>query len=712
MAMVVAASSASGIFDSGMTSVSAESSVIDLSKYIDDSLKSLLDNPNLNNIKEISLTDYNCYAYFENEDGKFGLKHNGEVVLEAEWEDIVCDKTRQSDWNSAKMRKNNEVFKVSEDYFISCTYSMTSRGNTICAAESSDYTFIPVKSNGKWGCIRLDDKKQIIPCEYKEIVADSSIIRFLTFDDKFGYMDSDSNILVDAKYDYAISFPSNKISVVGRDYGYTVIDMSGKEIIPLVKTEPNIINDDLFYINDTENDILTVYSSDGTKLFEKNKVSLIDFRDGIFNLKTFDYDHDGNIMYKDNQICDINGNILIDGAGKYDNFIFMSHDAPIAWIGSNPVYSKNDFPMVIAAQSSERNSEGIMSLDYYNAEGMLIAEDYQSQGGYDCGEELIQVYKNGKYGFIDRFGNVIFNPQFDEVNYPFVQIGDKIGVINTNGTYEKEPAYVNYDTYSIYRVSDGKNMYYLYNITSENDMFVGTGLMNERGETVIAPGFTSIYFNEAEKVTLCYDNYGAGPMKKYVADFSENPIAIDESECINAPNISCAVIDWFRDNGYVFGSDEELRLSEKITRAEFLTLLSRVDGWDVTEADTPAFADTAAHWANSIILEAKNRNLVSGDEFGNFNPDTAITYEQEFTILLRALNISVNDSNELVSIIGRSEIANMLKTSYSYGWDVSRRNSLLILYGYLDKGKSYVYDPQIFEEVPVCNNELMMYYFM
>ena len=59
---------------------------------------------------------------------------------------------------------------------------------------------------------------------------------------------------------------------------------------------------------------------------------------------------------------------------------------------------------------------------------------------------LLPVVQNGKWGFIDKTGKIVINPQFDEVDYfgfieglCGVKIGDKRGFIDKTGKYVWNP---------------------------------------------------------------------------------------------------------------------------------------------------------------------------------------------------------------------------------------------------------------------------------
>jgi len=60
------------------------------------------------------------------------------------------------------------------------------------------------------------------------------------------------------------------------------------------------------------------------------------------------------------------------------------------------------------------------------------------------------------------------------------------------------------------------------------------------------------------------------------------------------------------------------------------------------EIDTPgtendAFPDIKGHWAKDYIAEAKAKNIITGDEKGNFNPDKSVTRAELIAMLMRTI---------------------------------------------------------------------------
>lgn len=68
---------------------------------------------------------------------------------------------------------------------------------------------------------------------------------------------------------------------------------------------------------------------------------------------------------------------------------------------------------------------------------------------------------------------------------------------------------------------------------------------------------------------------------------------------------------------------------------------------DKEDINKQSFPDIANHWAENYIKLARERNLIEGDENGNFNPDMRITRAELITMLMRVIDgdeVIYNDS--------------------------------------------------------------------
>ena len=87
--------------------------------------------------------------------------------------------------------------------------------------------------------------------------------------------------------------------------------------------------------------------------------------------------------------------------------------------------------------------------------------------------------------------------------------------------------------------------------------------------------------------------------------------------------------------GYPDGS---FRPDQIITRAEFATVL--VKALELPVNNSKAFADTTGHWAGEAISTAYAAGIISGYNNQSFGPDDPITREQMAVMVVRALRLS------------------------------------------------------------------------
>ena len=58
---------------------------------------------------------------------------------------------------------------------------------------------------------------------------------------------------------------------------------------------------------------------------------------------------------------------------------------------------------------------------------------------------------------------------------------------------------------------------------------------------------------------------------------------------------------------------------------------------DTPDTGNKTFPDIENHWAKDYIAEAKEKNIITGDDKGNFNPENSVTRAELITMLMRAV---------------------------------------------------------------------------
>lgn len=106
---------------------------------------------------------------------------------------------------------------------------------------------------------------------------------------------------------------------------------------------------------------------------------------------------------------------------------------------------------------------------------------------------------------------------------------------------------------------------------------------------------------------------------------------------IPADNWSVGVVNAAGVYGLMQGvGDGAFGFGNTITKAEFITVLDRMFGWELVAPDTPAFSDVAkGEWYYPNVETALKHNVI--DSAGSFNPNAPITREEMAVMLVRAL---------------------------------------------------------------------------
>ncbi len=113
--------------------------------------------------------------------------------------------------------------------------------------------------------------------------------------------------------------------------------------------------------------------------------------------------------------------------------------------------------------------------------------------------------------------------------------------------------------------------------------------------------------------------------------------------------------------------DGTFKPQNKITRAEFIKLISNTFGFEYEQADGEnVFADVDVNdWYYKDLITAYNNKIIYGDNNGCFNPNAEITRQEMATILYRAIVASGTDFETVsaVKITDRNSIADWAYTS-------------------------------------------------
>ena len=132
-------------------------------------------------------------------------------------------------------------------------------------------------------------------------------------------------------------------------------------------------------------------------------------------------------------------------------------------------------------------------------------------------------------------------------------------------------------------------------------------------------------------------------------------------------------------NGYIKGADGKLNLQNKITRAEFVTVIVRALGIEEGSIDSNFKDVDTDDWYFSTLENAFNAGLISGYD-GYVRPNDTITREQVAKILVSAFELKEGTykQSEEISYIDNSQIS---QWANSY---INKSSELGLMKGYVD----------------------------
>ena len=406
--------------------------------------------------KEITKPEYDeidSLGYKEGEllvkkDGKYGVMNiNGYLIIPTEYDQIAVDKY-YTDENSYK----------DDGYIVSLT---TNEGY-------------------RYGYINKDGEK-ILETEYNELsrindIENSQDVYILCAKNgQYGVNKNEENIIQN-EYQSIIYNEVNNIFIVERSKKYGVRDINGTEIIPI---EYSQIDTTGIYIYAQGEDGEKVFNAVGEEQDISANIQILNTNSENYRIKI---DSSNGTKYgvvdkENNQIIEQKYNYIKYLSDNY--FIVSTENGKLGIIDDkeNPklelkydsienVYSKDIIQATVANENIieiySKNLEQLCNMQNAivesNKEYIKIYNDTETKYFDNNGQELkntdifpnntlFSKMENGKWGFIDKLGNVKVDYQYDKVTefneYGFsaIQKDGKWGAINQNGEIVIEPTY-------------------------------------------------------------------------------------------------------------------------------------------------------------------------------------------------------------------------------------------------------------------------------
>lgn len=437
------------------------------------------------------ITSKSYFTVFK--DNKWGvIDSNGETIISPSYEEMIIIPDSKKDvfictYNvnyetgdyktKALNYKNNEIFKEYEQ--VEAIQNSDSNNNLWYESN-----VLRVKKDGKYGLINLDGK-QILNIEYEEISAISGIKNSLKIkkDSKYGIVNDEGTIIVENKYADITNLGKDDKSgfIVKNDEGkFGVLSYTGSQVLD-TKYEgiEKLHTNDLYVIVENQKQKLidkdgNVVLSDG---FDKIQTILANKENGII----FEKDGKFGVMKLTGEVTIAADNESLQEAkdgifiakrnGKY-GIIDLTNAEKVEFKYNMASYNEKADIYIL----EDENATSTILNSSFETELTGILNELNEEKGYikvRVGEEykyynfkfeekqvkdvltsntLFLSKKDGKYGYVDKDGNVVIDYIYDDAKeqnscgFAAIKKDGKWGSIDSKGKVVIEPTY-NLDNY-------------------------------------------------------------------------------------------------------------------------------------------------------------------------------------------------------------------------------------------------------------------------
>lgn len=421
-------------------------------------------------------------------DGKWGVIDNeGNTVIDPSYAEMIVIPNSKNDiflctydvdYNSGTYKtkvlnsKNEEVYTEYDK--VEAIQNMDENSNIWYESNC-----LRVLKEGKYGLINLSGK-ELLPCEYTEINALEGIKNSLKIykDGKVGIVDSEGKIILKPEYlDVTNLGKDNKDGfIIKSDDGkYGAVNYSGELTLDAIYEDVLKVNsNDLYVVKKSGKQILV--KNDGTEILSngfdeitailknqdngvvvknKNKYGVMQTT-GQMKIPA-NYDElkeakSGSFIAKENGkygIIDLDGNTKVDF--KYNSISY--DESANLYIAEDEAFNNDiiddeylvKLSGILVDFDSEKDYLELRQNDEYKYYNFKLEE--KNVADIFTSNTLFLSKKDGKYGFIDKSGNVVVDYIYDDATeqnkygYAGVKKDGKWGSIDNKGKLVQEPTY-------------------------------------------------------------------------------------------------------------------------------------------------------------------------------------------------------------------------------------------------------------------------------
>lgn len=445
-------------------------------------LKGILDGEE----KQENITSIDYFAAYQN--NKWGvIDSNGNIVIDPAYSEMIVVPNSKKDVflctfdvnyddgtysTKALNSKNEEIFTNYEQ--IEAISSVDDNGTLLY-----DNKVLRVENGGKYGLINMEGN-EVIPCEYDEITAlqglENTII--VSKQGSYGVVDNDGKTILPVEYAEIQNLgdeASQGFIVKNTEGKYGIVDISNGQVLDMNYEGISKIHQGDYYVV-TENGKQKVIKKDGTESLNgdydeivailKNPENGVIYKTGekygIMNLSgetTINANYDdlqeaktGVFIARTGEnygIIDLSGETLVEFKYRGINYnekadLYVTEDQNY----NNEVLNSNyeiKLTGMVTDLDDEKGYIEIRQDENYKYYNFRFEEEKESD--IFTSNNLFLSKQNGKYGFVDKEGNVVVDYIYDDAtsqnNFGFAGIkkDGKWGVIDRNGKVVQEPTY-------------------------------------------------------------------------------------------------------------------------------------------------------------------------------------------------------------------------------------------------------------------------------
>ncbi len=436
--------------------------------------------------EQVKITSKDYAVVFQN--NKWGvIDSTGAIVIDPAYQEMIIIPNSKNDVFLCIYDVNYETGEYKTKALNSKNEEIFTQYNQIEAISNKDKdnniwyedNVLKVQKDGKYGLINLAGK-EIAPCEYTDITALEEIKNTLkvTKEGQIGILDNEGKTILPTQYKNITKLgqDSKEGFIIQKEDGkYGIVDYSNQVVLEAKYDEiTNIYGNDMYVVKQNGKQVLV--AKDGTEVlnsgFDEITQILKNKENGIIFKKDNKYGvmkttGEATIPAEYEELKEAKSGLLISKQnGKYGvidlqkaNKIEQKYTS-ITYYEKADLYvaEKEDYTCDIIDNSFNVCQSGILT-DLNEEKGYIALKQGKQDNYYNFkfeNKNITEIYSsntlfksknNGKYGFVDKNGNVVVDYIYDDVTeqnsygYAGIKKDGKWGAIDNKGNVVQEPTY-------------------------------------------------------------------------------------------------------------------------------------------------------------------------------------------------------------------------------------------------------------------------------